>query len=84
MVETDTEALLDTDISMEMEAELDEVDAEIKAFKVNEFRIGNQSFIISTEDPVFVCTGEKKEKRELTDCGTCKIVSLTKKTMVFC
>jgi len=84
MVETDKEALLDTDVSMEMEAEIEEIDEEIKSFKMNEFKIGNQNFIFNAEDPIFTCPGEKKEKRELNDCGTCKIVSLTKKTMVFC
>jgi|DEB19_MinimDraft_2_1074335.scaffolds.fasta_scaffold234022_1 hypothetical protein len=52
--------------------------------KMNEFRIGTQNFVLNHEEAVFAVAGAKKETRELADCGTCKIVSLTKKTMVFC
>ena len=49
--------------------------------KMNEFRIGTQNFVLNHEEAVFAVAGAKKETRELADCGTCKIVSLTKKTI---
>lgn len=84
MVETDDQTLLETDESMEMEAELDKIEEQLNLIKMNEFRIGTQNFTLNHEEAIFSAGGAKKETKELSDCGTCKIVSLNKKTMVFC
>lgn len=53
MVETDKETLLETDESMEMEYELDQIEDKLNLIKMNEFRIGTQNFTLNHEEVIF-------------------------------
>lgn len=83
MVEADT-ALLETDSSMEMEAELEKLDDTLSFIKMTDFRIGGQNFVLNHEEPIFASAIPQTKTKELSDCGTCKIVALNKKNTVFC
>ena len=86
MVETDNE-MLETDSSMEQEAELDKLEDQLSFMKMKEFRIGTQNYTLNHEEPIFVAAGPFKKTTDLTDCGTCKIVTFTdkkKKDIFYC
>ena len=53
MVETDKETLLETDESMEMEYEIDQIEDQLNLIKMNEFRIGTQNFALNHKEVIF-------------------------------
>jgi hypothetical protein len=49
----DNDLLLETDESMEIEAELDKIEDQLNTMKMNEFRIGTQNFVLNHEEPIY-------------------------------
>lgn len=78
-------SLLQTDESMRCEDQVLKIDEEIDDLKIKQFRIGQQSYALVQEDPIFTCKGPNKDKSKNPDCFSCKLVTFQKESqMVFC